>query len=845
VDNLPISIGDLPTAERWQKVLNVLNAGEMPPEEARQPQKAAKSDFLEQLSNLMVSARKSLSDEKGYITLRRLNQREYFNTLRDLLGVRTNVSELPSDTGAGFFDTVGVNLFMSSNQFEQYRGLARDALDEAFARRKNAALELRHRVEVEERSSHPYQRTVRWLDAFKKAAEQPENAQIVADLRKGTRNESEFRKAWSKIPGAPDPADFGFDPKSDFADVIRRLVGEGKMNEHVLQYVGLPAIEHGAYLCNFGVVNPSLIFSASFETPADRLKFPVGAAPAGEYILRVRVAASDTAPAARRFIEFGTGAGNQASVISTHEVTGTPQSPQIMEIPFSLPQMTAATAGGEAQRSSRTLFIQERGVRDLNYGYQITLKQRATGKMEPTFAIWVDWMELERVKTEGLPLPPGLDALGILLEDEAAAPHESDLRGALDAFCLEAFRGTPASEPYLDRLTGLYALRRKSGDKHAEALKYVLSVVLSSPSFLYLEEPMPDSKRRKLSGPELAVRLSYFLWGAPPDSTLRAAGRNGTLSRPDVLLAETDRLLQDPRSQDFVKAFVHQWWGLDRLDFFQPDRAVFPEFDSNTKRAARQEVYETFAHLLRHGGSARELLKSDSVVVNGLLARYYGLSGIHGDAFRKVSLPADSPRGGVLGMAAFCYMGSNGQRTSPVERGAWVLRKLLNDPLPPAPANVPSLSRLENQPLTARQRIQAHREEPQCAHCHRKIDPIGFGLENFDPTGQWRTEDTVEAATNKPQVPGRRKTAPVDPSAAFHKGPAFKDYFELRDLIHQRSDDFARGLASALVEFGLGRPCGFSDAPLLDAILKRAQGGNLALREFINALVTSEDFQSK
>jgi len=845
VDELPFTITNLETAEKWQKVLNQLNSGEMPPEDEKQPASEGKADFLDELSNTIVAARRLLSDQKGRITLRRLNQREYRNTLRALLGVQASVSELPSDTGAGSFDTVGSNLFMSSTQFEQYRGLARDALDEAFDRHQKSSLDLKQRLEVEEPYSLPYQRSARWLEAFGQAVARPDNAQIVATLRNEVKNESEFRRAWSKIQGAPDPADFGFDPKGDFADAIGRIAGSGKFPENVAAYLKLPALDRGAYLANYGNLNLAHRLAALGKPIPGRQDPWGGYAPAGEYILRVRVAAADNAPVARRFIEFGTG-GERGAVQSTHEVTGTLEAPQVIEIPFSLPWLNSSTDSA-AGRDSRSLFIRERGIADRNHSYHIGLQARAKGKTEPIHVIWVDWMELDRVKTADQPVPPGLAALSIPLGDAASAPSNADLRKAFEAFCLEAFRAVPTSAEYLDRLVALYGIRRNAGDKHGAALKYALSVVLSSPSFLYLEEPSPESKRHRISGVELATRLSYFLWGAPPDAALRELGRSGKLSRPEVLLAETDRLLNDPRSKDFTRPFLHQWWGVDRLEFFQPDRMVFPNFDSNTKRAAREELYETFAHLLKHNASAGDLLKSDYVIVNGLLAQYYGLGGVHGDDFRKVSLPPDSPRGGIFGMAGFSYMGRNGQRTSPVERGAWVLRKLLNDPPPPPPANVPSITRLENQPLTTRQRVLAHQEEPQCASCHRKIDPIGFGLENFDAVGQWRTVDIIEVAARI--GPGARKdarkTAPIDPAAAFHKGPAFKSYFELRDLIHGKSEAFARGLSAALVEYGLGRPVGFSDAPLLEAIVQRAKNKHLALREFIHALIASEEFQTK
>jgi hypothetical protein len=216
-----------------------------------------------------------------------------------------------------------------------------------------------------------------------------------------------------------------------------------------------------------------------------------------------------------------------------------------------------------------------------------------------------------------------------------------------------------------------------------------------------------------------------------------------------------------------------------------------------------------------------------------------GLGGVKGDAFRKVSLPAPSPRGGLLGMAAILAMGSNGQYTSPVERGAWVLRKLLHDPPPPAPPNVPQLARLKGKLLDVRKRLRAHQEQPQCANCHRRIDPLGLGLENFDAAGLWRIEDAYEGTG------GVKQTWPVNPAAALHNGPAFKDYFEFRDIIASRSDAFARGFTEALIEYALGRPFGFIDEELALNIVSQTREKDFAVRQFIHALVASEAFQSK
>lgn len=295
-------------------------------------------------------------------------------------------------------------------------------------------------------------------------------------------------------------------------------------------------------------------------------------------------------------------------------------------------------------------------------------------------------------------------------------------------------------------------------------------MVLASSSFLYLAEPVADGGRRALTDVELASRLSYFLWSGPPDDVMLAAAARGDLRSREGLARQVDGMLADERSRAFVEAFASQWLRMSRLDFFQFNAKLYPDFNGGVKEAARQEVFETVAHLVRHEGSLSQLLHSDTVVINGLLADYYGIDGVAGDEFRPVKVPLESPRGGLLGMAAILAMGSNGEQTSPVERGAWVLRKLLHDPPPPAPPNVPQLTRLEGELVTTRERLRMHQQEPQCGSCHRRIDPIGFALENFDAVGRWRTEDSYE----KPGV--GRKTWPIDPAGALYGGPPFTDF---------------------------------------------------------------------
>ena len=846
VDELPFGIENLPTAERWQKVLNSLNAGEMPPEDEKQPGNAEKADFLDDLANVMVVARKALSDQKGAITMRRLNRREYRNTLRELLGADITVSELPSDTGTGGFDTVGSNLFMSGNQFEQYQALGREALTEALE--WQAARGIEKHLHYEAETTTPgvqkfvdYQidareRAKQWVMSVEAAAALPENQEIVAKIRKESKNDTIFRRSWEKIPGAPDPHAFGFQKAGgpvvgNAVDLAHDALSAAWLPYHQY-YLRQPAVDRGAYL-GIQTRHP-----AELNVNYIELLVPPNW-PVGNYVVRVRVSADENMPVERRFLDFGLHA-RTGKVLATREITGTMEVPQVVEFPLTLTR-------GNIDRMNRSIFIREKGSWDTNEeGIRKRAEAVKRNGIGTELSLWVDWIEIERVPEAAQPVPPGIAALGVPLNDKAPAPTGEQLRGALERFSLEAFRGVAAPADYIDALLALYDVRRKAGDKPVAALKETLSVVLASPMFLYLAEPTPDEKRRPLSDLELASRLSYFLWAAPPDAALRDLAARGELHKPDVLAAQTQRLLDDPRSETSLKAFTHQWLGLDRIDFFEVNLAKYPRFDTATKVAAKNEIFETFQYLFAHNSSLRDLLKADYVVVNRVLAHYYGITGVKGDDYEKVPLPKGSPRGGLLGMAAIHFMGGNGEHTSPVERGAWVLRKLLHDPPPPAPANVPAITRLAGKVLTTRERLQAHQEDAQCASCHRKIDPIGFGLENFDAAGQWRIEDSYQAkdAEGKPD-PKAKKTWAIETGSAFHKGPTFRDFFEMRDVIASNPDAFARGFSSALVEYALGRPCGFSDEPLLDSMLLQAKQKDFAVREFIHALVRSNEFHTK
>lgn len=587
------------------------------------------------------------------------------------------------------------------------------------------------------------------------------------------------------------------------------------------RYLEDPLTQTGSYL-TISNLNKEEYIALPPEQPSGWLetKHVVESLPGGDYQLRFRIGAVEGTPAERHFVDLGAVPDkNHFNPLTTFQITGTTDTPQTIEVPVTL-----------TRDGPRKFALREK--RDPEGDLKLYRAARAKTGVGPKPALWIDWVEWEG--------PFNASSDSTFTEwwvDPQTTPDEFQRAREIFAnFAVTAFRDVPAEDDFLDRLAAIYDNRRAAGDSFEQALELPLAIILSSPGFLYLNEPNDANERRELNDRELAVRLAYFLWSAPPDQELLSLASRGELSNPDILRSQVDRLIADSRSDEFVAGFLHQWLHMERLDFFQFDTRLYRDFDESTRTAARQEVYHSFAHVLRDRDNGRlgKLLKSDYVFVNGLLATYYGLDGVTGDQFQRVALPAGSPRGGLLGMAAVHAMGSDGIETSPVERGAWVLRYLLNDPPPPAPPNVPQLSRLNDAPLTTRQKLAAHMEEAQCASCHRKIDPIGFGLENFNAAGKWRTTEGT----------GKRMHE-IDPADQFHNGPKFKDYFELRDIIAEREPDFAKGFTEHLIGYGLGRPFGFTDEDLADEIVAAAKAEDFAVSEFVQALVASDAFHRK
>lgn len=364
-----------------------------------------------------------------------------------------------------------------------------------------------------------------------------------------------------------------------------------------------------------------------------------------------------------------------------------------------------------------------------------------------------------------------------------------------------------------------------------------VATLLTAPDFLcVVEQP------GKLNDFALAARLSYFLWNSAPDEELLDVARQGKLADPAVLRAQTERLLQDPKSERFVKDFLDQWLGLWGIDNTTPDKDLYPEYDDLLKFSSVMESQATFRHMLDKNLSVRDFVAPQWALVNGRLAKHYGLPGIEGFGIREVRLPAETPFGGIWTQAAVMKVTANGTLTSPVKRGVWVAERLLGTPIPPPPPNIDPIDPDTRGAKTLREQLALHSGKGSCAACHAKFDPFGFALESFDVMGNFRTNYRVADAASK----GKWKDGlPVDAAGVTPDGKTFAGVKELRDMLAKNPEHLARGVARHLLTYATGQPATPLDQPTIDAIVKGAAKDDFGLRSLVHGVVQSEVFRSK
>ncbi|MEZ5404223.1 MAG: DUF1592 domain-containing protein [Bryobacteraceae bacterium] len=404
-------------------------------------------------------------------------------------------------------------------------------------------------------------------------------------------------------------------------------------------------------------------------------------------------------------------------------------------------------------------------------------------------------------------------------------------RTVIAPFARRAFRrpvGAAELRPYLQ----LAAQARRDGASFDESLAVALQAILVSPDFLFRIEKTAAAKPDAVQPIDqwaLASRLSYFLWSSMPDGELMRAAGAGTLRKPEVIEAQVRRMLRDPKAQALVENFAGQWLELRRLESVSPDREKFPQFDEYLRMSMRKETETFFAHLMREDRSIVDLLDAKYSFLNEKLAEFYGIQGVTGPEFRRVDFDANMPRGGVLTHASVLTVSSYATRTSPVLRGKWILENLLNEPIPPPPPNVPLLDEAKiGADASLRKQMEQHRTNPTCASCHAKMDPIGFGFENYSAIGQWREKD------------GKWE---IDPAGTLPDGREFKGPADLTALVVHDKARFAEAVTDKMLTYALGRGLERFDRRTVRGIVERAGVSGYRFSALVLEVVKSLPFQ--
>jgi hypothetical protein len=438
--------------------------------------------------------------------------------------------------------------------------------------------------------------------------------------------------------------------------------------------------------------------------------------------------------------------------------------------------------------------------------------------------------------------------IGLLGELDLQQASLDDAPAVLASLMRRAFR-RPVAPDEVERYVALVRERLDAGRNFEESLRIAMTAVLCSPHFLYLREQSPakasDQHPQQISQHELAARLSYFLWSSLPDAQLTRLADQGRLHDPEILHAQVDRMLADPRAERLVENFTGQWLLLRDIRDTTPDSKLYPDFDELLEHSMVQESRGFFRELLRQNRPLDNLLDSDFLLLNGPLAEHYGIEGVEGLQMRSVPRPAGSERGGVLTQAAVLKVTANGTNTSPVTRGVWVLENILGRPTPPPPPNIAGIEPDIRGATTIRQQLEQHRSVESCQSCHRQIDPPGFALEAFDPVGAIRTHYRRFVVNPKFKEQGWgsvQAVAEVDASGTLAGGQAFQDIRQLKQLLLDDRQAFAHCLTEKLLSYALGRELGFSDREAVQEIARHTADEGNGLRTLIHEIVVHRTF---
>ena len=797
----------------WLELSAAVTNGEMPPEDGPELTDKDRNKIIQWLATETQSASKVRRNRGGHSSFRRMTRYEYNYALQDLLGLPLNFAkDLPPDpvSADGFKNSSDV-LHLTAKQYSDYLELNRDALKRATVR--GTRPEQLHWCITAERAATRRVKTRQELDRAlgiietdKAEDSAKKKAKGKASSKKGKKNQRQngqkkIRSAHylNTKTGNTSPAKWAF----------RRAVHAWSPSS---------TLSEAPNSSDYVVVLPT----------GQRFVVELGNRLPDKGTLRVRVRAwrvpTDNQEIPSVALEFGWQGSNnsKASVkISSRDILidATPDDPQFYQwdIPLS-----------EIYPRNPVRKTIELGARKLtNPSEYIRLHNTS---LQKSAAIQFDYIEVSAPVYEQW---PPVSHQGIFIESKNANDEDTYAREIISRFMTRAWRRSVTDAEVDGKMKYFKSIRPVCQD-FQQAVVEVLATVLSSPRFLYLvQDDKPDQKnQRQLNEFELATRLSMFLWCSIPDQELLDLASQGRLSEPEELARQTKRLLADPRHSRFSKHFVKQWLNMSLLDFLTIDKSAYPQFNDLIKVSMQQEPIAFFEDVLKNDSSVMDFIHADYALLNDRLAQHYGIKGVHGSQFRKVTLDPNDHRGGILTQAGLLAMNSDGTDSHPLKRGVWLLKSILNDPPPPPPPAVPEIDLTDPKILkmTLKQRIEDHRNNAACMSCHVKIDPWGIAFENFDAVGRWRTK-----------IKGRK----IDPSSLLYNQHELNGMSGLkRYLLAERQDQFARAMVYKLSIFALGRPMTFADRADLEKITANLRQNGDGLQTLILELVKSKLFTS-
>ncbi|WDE95644.1 DUF1592 domain-containing protein [Lentisphaera profundi] len=795
LDTLAYALKTPGDVQHWQDVLDTLNGAQMPPKKSDQPEVKEMSGVIRSLSESLSTARLHFASQKGVATIRRLNRREYQRTMYELLGVEVDVEAIPEDNLYNGFDTVGEALSISPFQVRQYFKSAEEAVKKAMKMQSE-----------EKRLPKVYSFELEDLLASRIDKE-------MKKIKKNIKRQQDIENDMKALPMKQVLAKY---KQADEVALKNRLKGALRDGLHSPwnNYVDMEVTKKG------GLLFP---YSNGFNGNLQRFELDFSKqVPPGEYILRVH-SALHKANVKSAYLKVAMGGRKTAVTLAAIPVFKSLEEGQVNEV---LVKISDDKKGEKLILSVPfEMLVPVEGKK---------LNKRADKNHEGVDGIWIDRIEfigpINRSKGEEV----------FMNEDENDLVQAEKKAGIiLVNFAKKAFRGAQVSDAYVKRVMKVFREEFSTKKSMKEALVRPISTILSSGHFLYMVEESGE-KRTWVNDRELAIRLSYFLWSSMPDEELMRLAQKGVLHRPTILKQQIDRMVENDKFQGFIGGFASQWFELEKVLEIAVNQNIYRSYNDAVKLSSIKESQLFINELFQKNLSLDNLIHSDFTLVDDSMAIFYGLAPKGESGFRLERFDKDSKRGGMLSHSSVLTMTSNGDRTSPVERGAYVLKKFLNRPQMLPPPNVPQLDiDLGKQIDTVRKSIAAHSALPQCASCHDLIDPLGFGMENFDTVGKWRTQEAV---------PGKKKKvtySAIDSEGRLPDATPFDGFVEMRKGLMTQREDMLRGLIKAMLTYGLGRPVGFQDSQLVEDIFQYTIKNDYGARALLYAVATSDAFHLK